>query len=397
MEQRDCWRLADKASTSKIQVHQRASRVVQSARQASRKKSSFGAASLANERIKRTTMIKVAVVGAGHWGPNLIGNFHNHGNSEVAWVVDQNESRLNVVRTRFPDIKVSSDLAPVLDDPNVEAVVVATPTTTHYDITTAALRAGKHVLVEKPLSDTVEKSIAMHELAQQVGKVLMVGHVFVYNAAAQLAKQYITNQELGRVYYISMVRTNLGPIRVDVNAAFDLAAHDISLASYWLDAEPLSVTATGGAWINKGIEDAIFATIRYPNEILVNLHASWLNPVKTRDIRVVGDKRMLTFDDVNASEPLRIFDKHVDDEVAQVPFVDSIASFRMTVHDGDIKVPRVPTSQPLKVECDHFLDCIASGAAPMSGGPEGISVVKTLVAMSRSMAEKGREIEIDAR
>ena len=342
-------------------------------------------------------MIKVAVVGAGHWGPNLIGNFHNHGNSEVVWVVDQNESRLNVVRTRFPDIKVSSDLASVLDDPNVEAVVVATPTTTHYDITTAALRAGKHVLVEKPLSDTVEKSIAMHELAQQVGKILMVGHVFVYNAAAQLAKQYITNQELGRVYYISMVRTNLGPIRVDVNAAFDLAAHDISLASYWLDAEPLSVTATGGAWINKGIEDAIFATIRYPNDILVNLHASWLNPVKTRDIRVVGDKRMLTFDDVNASEPLRIFDKHVDDEVAQVPFVDSIASFRMTVHDGDIKVPRVPTSQPLKVECDHFLDCIASGAAPMSGGPEGISVVKTLVAMSRSMAEKGREIEIDAR
>lgn len=341
-------------------------------------------------------MIKVAVVGAGHWGPNLIGNFHNHGNSEVAWVIDRNESRLGAVRTRFPDIKVTSDLAPVLEDQNVDAIVVATPTTTHYEITTAALRAGKHVLVEKPLADTVEKSIAMSELAREVGKVLMVGHVFVYNAAAQLAKQYITNQELGRVYYISMVRTNLGPIRVDVNAAFDLAAHDISLASYWLDALPLTVTATGGAWINKGIEDAIFATLRYPNDILVNLHASWLNPIKTRDIRVVGDKRMLTFDDVNPSEPLRIYDKHVDEEVAQVPFVDSISSFRMTVRDGDIKVPRVPISQPLKTECDHFLDCIENGTTPMSGGPEGIAVVKTLVAMSKSMADKGRETEIGA-
>ena len=341
-------------------------------------------------------MIKVAVVGAGHWGPNLIGNFHNHGNSEVAWVIDRNESRLGAVRTRFPDIKVTSDLAPVLEDQNVDAIVVATPTTTHYEITTAALRAGKHVLVEKPLADTVEKSIAMSELAREVGKVLMVGHVFVYNAAAQLAKQYITNQELGRVYCISMVRTNLGPIRVDVNAAFDLAAHDISLASYWLDALPLTVTATGGAWINKGIEDAIFATLRYPNDILVNLHASWLNPIKTRDIRVVGDKRMLTFDDVNPSEPLRIYDKHVDEEVAQVPFVDSISSFRMTVRDGDIKVPRVPISQPLKTECDHFLDCIENGTTPMSGGPEGIAVVKTLVAMSKSMADKGRETEIGA-
>jgi predicted dehydrogenase len=224
----------------------------------------------------------------------------------------------------------------------------------------------------------------------------MVGHVFVYNAAAQLAKQYITNQELGRIYYISMVRTNLGPIRVDVNAAFDLAAHDISLATYWLDAKPTSVSATGGAWINSGIEDAVFATLRYPNEILVNLHASWLNPLKTRDIRVVGDKRMLTFDDVQQSEPLRIYDKHVDDEVAQVPFVDSFSSFRMIVREGDIVVPRVPLSQPLKRECEHFLDCIENSTPPISGGPEGIAVVQVLDAISRSMRDQGRETEVSA-
>ncbi len=339
-------------------------------------------------------MIKVAVVGAGHWGPNLIGNFHNHTRSEVAWAIDRSEERLAAVRTRFPDIQLGTDANLAFEDPAVDAVVIATPTTTHYDLTLAALRAGKHVLVEKPLAETVEKAVEMDEVAREVGRTLMVGHVFVYNAAAQLAKQYITNQELGRVYYISMVRTNLGPIRVDVNAAFDLAAHDISLASYWLDAEPLSVTATGGSWINRGIEDAVFATVHYPNDVLVNLHASWLNPVKTRDIRVVGDKRMLTFDDVNASEPLRIYDKQVDEEAAQVPFADSFASFRMTVREGDIVVPRVPASQPLQQECDHFLDCIQNGEAPMSGGPEGISVVRALDAISRSMAGRGREAQV---
>jgi predicted dehydrogenase len=341
-------------------------------------------------------MIKVAVVGAGHWGPNLIGNFHNHDRSEVAWVIDRDEARLDAVRTRFPDIHAGTEISSALDAPDVDAIVIATPTSTHYEIASAALRAGKHVLVEKPLADTVERSIELDRLAREVQRTLMVGHVFVYNAAAQLAKQYITNQDLGRLYYISMVRTNLGPIRVDVNAAFDLAAHDISLATYWLDANPSSVSATGGAWINSGIEDAVFATLRYPNNVLVNLHASWLNPLKTRDIRVVGDKRMLTFDDVQQSEPLRIYDKHVDDEVAQVPFADSYSSFRMTVREGDIVVPRVPLSQPLKRECEHFLDCVEDGSAPMSGGPEGIAVVKVLEAISRSMAEKGREIGVEA-
>lgn len=339
-------------------------------------------------------MINVAVVGSGHWGPNLIGNFHNHARSEVGWVIDQDEDRLAEVRLRFPEIRAELNLSKVLDDASVDAVVVATPTSTHHEIALAALRAGKHVLVEKPLAHTVEKSIELDEVAREVGKILMVGHVFVYNAAAQLAKQYITNHELGRIYYISMVRTNMGPIRVDVNAAFDLAAHDISLANFWLDTDPLSVSATGGAWINSGIEDAVFATLRYPDDILVNLHASWLNPIKTRDIRVVGDKRMLTFDDVHQTEPLRIYDNQVDAEVAQVPFADSFSSFRMTVREGDVTVPRVPMVQPLKCECEHFLDCIEKSSEPISGGREGISVVKTLVAISKSMAERGREIEI---
>jgi predicted dehydrogenase len=341
-------------------------------------------------------MIRVAVIGAGHWGPNLIGNFHDHRRSEVAWVIDRSEPRLEAVRARFPEVRTGSDANEVFRDPEVEAVVIATPTSTHFELTKAALEAGKHVLVEKPLADSVEHAVALDELARDVGRILMVGHIFVYNSAAQAAKKYITNGDLGRVYYLSMVRTNLGPIRVDVNAAWDLAAHDISLATYWLDAEPLTVSAVGGSWINPGIEDAVFATLRYPGEVLVNLHASWLHPRKSRDITVVGDKKMLIFDDVHMSEPLRIFDKQVADESISVPFVDDFSSFRMSVQEGDILTPRVAMSQPLGNECAHFLDCVENGEKPLSGGAEGISVVRTLEAISESLRVHGREVVLES-
>ena len=341
-------------------------------------------------------MIRVAVIGAGHWGPNLISNFHVHTGSQVAWVVDRDPSRLEAVRTRFPDIETGEQAEPVLADPEVDAVVIATPTSTHFELARAALAAGKHVLVEKPLAHSVEAAKDLCRLAEQSGRVLMVGHIFVYNAAAQRAKQYLIEGELGRVYYLSMVRTNLGPIRVDVNAAWDLASHDISLANYWLDAEPVCVSAVGGSWINAGIEDAVFATLRYPRDVLVQLHASWLHPRKSREITVVGEKRMLTFDDLSLSEPLRIYDKQVMEERRNVPFVDSFASFRMSVSEGNITVPRVHGSEPLRNECEHFLDCIASGRAPLSGGAEGLSVVRALQALSHSLQSGGREVAIDA-
>jgi len=339
-------------------------------------------------------MIRVAVIGAGHWGPNLISNFHIHAQSQVVWVVDRDESRLEAVRARFPGVETSGRVEPALDDPRIDAVIVATPTSTHYEVTRAALEAGKHVLVEKPLAHSVETAEALRELAERTRRVLMVGHIFVYNAAAQRAKEYLVEGELGRVYYISMVRTNLGPIRVDANAAWDLAAHDIALASYWLEVDPLSVSAVGGAWINSGIEDAVFATLRYPGDVLVQLHASWLHPRKSRDITVVGEKRMLTFDDLSLSEPLRIYDKQVMDERSSVAFVDSFASFRMSVSEGNITVPRVRGSEPLRNECEHFLDCITLGRPPLSGGAEGVAVVRALDAISRSLEQGGREIAI---
>jgi predicted dehydrogenase len=341
-------------------------------------------------------MIRVAVIGAGHWGPNLIHNLHNHRRSEVLRVVDRDTARLDAVKLRFQDIEVGTDAEAVFRDEAVEAVVIATPTNTHFALASAALEAGKHVLVEKPLADCSEKAEQLCALAEEVGRILMVGHVFVFNAAARAAKEYLVQNELGRVYYLSMVRTNLGPIRVDVNAAFDLAAHDISLANYWLDAQPLTASAVGGAWINGGVEDAVFATLRYPNEVLVNLHASWLNPRKAREITIVGDRKMLTFDDVNMTQPLRLYDKQVMDERTQASFVDSFSSFRMSVREGDVLVPRVQMSEPLRNECEHFLDCVSSGQRPLSGGAEGLAVVRALDAITRSLAERGREIEVAA-
>jgi predicted dehydrogenase len=339
-------------------------------------------------------MIRVGIVGAGHWGPNLIRDFHNKHSSEVLWVADRDAARLARVQARFPDVRVTEDVDRMFADTAVSAVVVATPTSTHYLLAKAALQHGKHVLVEKPLATEVEQAIELCELAAQVDRVLMVGHVFVYNSGIQRVKEYLDAGDLGRVYYVSMVRTNLGPIRVDVNAAWDLASHDISIANYWFGSEPVRATAIGGTWINAGIEDAVFATLRYPHDVLVNLHVSWLSPRKARDITVVGEKRMLTFDDMNLSEPLRIYDKQVTDARSRPGYVDSFASFRASVRDGDITIPKVTLGEPLQAECDHFLQCVQAGTLPLTGGREGIAVVRALAAMQRSLRSGGQEVEV---
>lgn len=336
-------------------------------------------------------MIRVGVVGAGHWGPNLIRNFHNRETSEVVWVVDRDAARLEQVRRRFAEIRVGDDVAAVIAADRVDALVVATPTSTHHAVARAALDAGKHVLVEKPITADVREAEELCELAARRGCVLMVGHVFVYNPAVQRVKQILDAGDLGRVYYVSMVRTNLGPIRVDVNAAWDLASHDVSIANYWHGGPPLAVSALGGSWINAGIEDAVFATFRYPGDILVNMHTSWLNPRKSRDITVVGEHKMLTFDDMNLSEPLRLYDKQVTDARSTPPYVDAFVPFRASVREGDITIPRVPLGEPLRAECEHFLECIASGRPPLTGGPEAVLVVRAVAALARSIRQGGRE------
>jgi predicted dehydrogenase len=333
-------------------------------------------------------VIQIAVIGAGHWGPNLIRSFHTHTASEVAWVIDRDPARLEMVRVRYPDVRVSGDPADALGDPAVDGVVISTPTVTHYQLASTALRAGKHVLVEKPISARAEEADELCELADGAGRILMVGHVFLFNNAIRRVKDYLDEDRLGRLFYVSMVRTNLGPIRMDVNASWDLAAHDVAIANYWLDATPVAAAAQGGSWINQGIEDAVFANLFYPDGIMVNLHVSWLSPRKVRDITVVGERGMLTFDDMNLSEPLRFYDKRVTDD--RTPgFVDTFASFRTSIREGDIHIPRVGIGEPLKAECDHFLECIATGKRPLSDGRSGAAAVRVLAALERSLRNGG--------
>jgi predicted dehydrogenase len=340
-----------------------------------------------------TSVLRIAVIGAGHWGPNLIRSFHTHEASEVAWVIDRDPQRLELARARYAEVQVSADPAVAFADPTVDAVVIATPTVTHHALAMAALRAGKHVLVEKPIATRIEEAEEICTLADHLGLILMVGHVFLFNSAVRRIKEYLAADRLGKIYYLSMARTNLGPIRSDVNAAWDLAAHDVAIANYWLDAVPLAAAAQGGSWINPGIEDAVFANLWFPHDVVTHLHVSWLSPRKVRDITLVGEKGMLTFDDMNLSEPVRLYDKVVTGDRSP-SFVDTFASFRTSIREGDVLIPRVSTGEPLRTECDHFLDCIARGVRPLADGWSGAAAVRVLAALDRSMREGGRRVDL---
>ncbi len=337
-------------------------------------------------------MVRIAVIGAGHWGPNLVRNFHTGQGSSVTHVVDSRAERLAQLAPRYPGVAFLQDADTVFANPGVDAVVIATPTATHYALCKRALEAGKHVLVEKPITTRAAEAEELGALADKKRKTLMVGHVFLFNPAVQRVKQYLEKGELGKVHYVSMVRTNLGPIRGDVNAAWDLASHDISIADHWLGAGAEAVSAVGGVYINPGVQDVVFATLRYPGGALVNLHCSWLNPRKNRDVTVVGDRRMLTFDDMNLLEPLRVYDKGVGEQVSK-SVVDTFAGFRASVREGDITIPKVPMGEPLKAECDAFLDAVTKGVAPLTGAKMAASVVRTLEAMEKSLAAGGAEVK----
>jgi predicted dehydrogenase len=338
-------------------------------------------------------VIRVAVLGAGHWGPNLIRNFDGHPATDVVWVADRDPRRLAAVGRRYPRTRLTEDPLEAVRQSDVDAVVIATPTITHFQLVRAALEAGKHVLVEKPLATTLAQAEELCELAEHAKRVLLVDHVFLYNSAVLRAKAYLDAGELGRPFYIACVRTNLGPIRADVNAAWDLAAQDVSILGYWLDAMPLSVSASGGTWINAGVEDAVFATLRYPGDILAHVHCSWLHPRKTREITIIGERKMLTYDDMNWNEPIRLFDKQVAEPQSD-SFDDTIVKFRSSIREGDIVTPKVAINEPLQAVCDHFVACITEGAEPRSPGRQGAAVVRVLEAVTRSIAARGAEVDV---
>ncbi|HUY24686.1 MAG TPA: Gfo/Idh/MocA family oxidoreductase [Candidatus Saccharimonadales bacterium] len=332
--------------------------------------------------------VGIALIGAGRWGPNLLRNFNDDPRSQVLWVVDRDPERLAAVAMRYPGVQLSPRIRDPLADPEVCAIVIATPAGTHAELARHALVAGKHCLVEKPLATNSVDAVGLVQLAQSRRCILAVGHVFLHNPAIRHAKACIDDGRLGHPYYASMVRTNLGPPGIDVNVAWDLATHDVSIATYWFGDPPLFASARGGCWISPGREDTIFATLLYPRDRLVHIVASWLSPRKVREITLVGSRSMVTIDDMNTAEPVRVHDKGIDAGVS-ADFVDSHGAFRASIRDGEVRIPRVAMGEPLREECEDFLDCILTGRAPVASGASALSTVRTIEAINRSLRNGG--------
>lgn len=337
-------------------------------------------------------MVRIGVIGCGYWGPNLIRNFSHLKGSQVLICSDLGEDRLNHMRSLYPQIETTTDYRRILGRKDVDAVVVATPPETHERLAVEALRAGKHVFVEKPLALSAVEGTRMVEAATQAGRVLMVGHTFVYTAAVNKIKEVIASGELGEVFYISTTRVNLGIFQENINVVWDLAPHDVSILNYILDAAPESVATQASCNIRKNIEDVAFLTLRYPGDVLAHVHVSWLNPNKIRSTTVVGSKKMLVYDDISAIEKIRIYDKGV----TVTPHYDTFGEFNLSYRYGDILIPRLDDAEPLKVACQHFVDCVEKGTPARSSGVHGLNVVRVLEAAVESIREDGRLISVEA-
>lgn len=336
-------------------------------------------------------MTNVAVIGCGHWGPNHIRNFAALQDARVVAAVDADPARLDAVSHMYPGINLFQDYSSVLQDPRIDAVVVATPTSTHYQVVRAALVSGKHVLCEKPLCETSEEGRELVDLAGTRSLVLMVGHVFLFNAGIQKLKELIDAEELGKVNYLSAVRTNLGPIRSDVNAAYDLAAHDVAIFNWLLGGQPELVSATGGCFVQPGIHDVAFISLRYPKNVVASVEVSWLNPKKVRQISIVGSRKMVTWDDLDLSAPVAIYDKGA----SSIPDYRDYGEFlRVSMWDGDVRLPKVVLEEPVKAQDRYFLEAVRKGAADCSDGAFSLGVVRVLEAVAQSLDRAGAPVEV---
>lgn len=331
-------------------------------------------------------MIRLGVIGCGYWGPNLIRNFAELPDVELVAVAELREDRRAYVRTRHPQVRVVDDYRDFFAL-NLDAVTVATPPTTHYAIARDCLLHGLSVLIEKPMTLRSSDAEDLIALAEQRGLVLMVGHTFEYNPAVQALKRIIDSGELGDVYYISTMRLNLGLFQRDLNVLWDLAPHDISILLYLLDREPVTVSASGGAYILNGVQDIAFLCLKFPGQVMAHTRVSWLDPRKERTVTVVGSRKMIVYDDVAASEKIKIYDKGVE----VPPYTDTFGEFQLQYHHGDIVTPHLSFAEPLRLECQHFVDCVANGTQPQSDGYDGLTVVRILEAAERSLRNGGAQ------
>lgn len=338
-------------------------------------------------------MIGIGLIGYGHWGPNHARIFNNNEfESRVVAVADSDERRLQAAEKLIPFVTTTRDHRGVLEHPEVEAVVIATPLTTHYGLVKEALLAAKDVLVEKPLCYKAQEAQELCDLADELDRILMCGHIFLFNAGISRLRQYIENGTLGRIYYMAATRTNLGPLRTDVNALYDLGSHDVSIFHYLLDSRPLEATAWGEAYLQRDLEDVAFACLEYPNRALCHMHVSWLNPRKERTLVVVGDQKMAVWNDMDPLESIRLYDKGL----MQEPYYDSFGQFQLVLRDADVLIPKVPAVEPLLAQDKHFLECVRERKTPLTDGAFARDVVVALEAMQRSLRKGGSRQLVEA-
>jgi predicted dehydrogenase len=334
-----------------------------------------------------TQPTRIGLVGYGYWGPNLARNFHALADAHLVAVADADAKRLDEP-ARLYAARTCTDYRELLADPTLDAVAVSTPARTHFEIAHAALERGKHVLIEKPLAMSSEEARRLIALAEQNKRVLMVGHTFEHNPAVWKIRELIEQRAIGDVYYIYANRVNLGRVQRDINALWSIAPHDISILLYVLGAMPLEVSARGATYLNENVEDVVFVTLTFPNKVLAHVHASWLDPSKVRQMTIVGSEKMIVYDDVDTEARLRIYDKGVYKRGADY------GEFQLKIHSGDINIPKIDMSEPLRNECAHFVDCVREGKRPRTDGENGLRVVRVLEAAQESLAKNGAAIAI---
>jgi predicted dehydrogenase len=335
-------------------------------------------------------MIRIGIIGYGYWGPNLVRNFADVQTARVAMVSDLRQERLAEVQRRYPGVRVTTDPLALIADTDVDAVAIATPVEHHFPLALAALRAGKHVLVEKPIASTSEQASVLIEEAQRRRLVLMVDHTFVYTGAVQKMRELTAAGELGDIYYYDSVRINLGLFQHDVNVLWDLAVHDLSIMDYVLQRNPTAVSATGFAHVPGRPENIAYMTMFFDDALIGHVHVNWLAPVKVRQTLLGGSRRMIVFDDLEASEKIKVYDRGISVDPSPQNVYQMLVGYRT----GDMWAPKLAVTEALNLEARHFLECITNGSTPLTDGEAGLRVVRLLEAASESMINRGRLVPI---
>jgi predicted dehydrogenase len=336
-------------------------------------------------------MIKTGVIGYGYWGPNLVRNFMEAPGSTVVAVCDLRTERLVQLQTRYPTIKITSNCQALFEDPEIDAIIIATPVSSHFELAMAALQANKHVLVEKPLAANSEQGVQLIEEAARRRKVLMVDHTFVYTSAVRKIRELITSNALGEIYYYDAVRVNLGLFQHDVNVIWDLAIHDLSIMDFVLPQKATAVSATGISHIPGQPENVAYITLFFENPQIAHVHVNWLTPVKVRHTLIGGSEKMILYDDLDPSEKVKVYDKGV--VISQSP--EAVYEMLVSYRSGDMWAPRLDATEALQTEALHFIDCIENNKTPQTDGASGLRLVRMVEAAEKSLRARGQLVEIN--